>query len=1174
VNMKKMILFVVMTLMVVSTSNPASVWVCASADQFGLSATGECGYVNLKWDEVKGANGYWIYRGPDKGKEFSTPLTDFPIKTTSFKDDINIEKNTQYCYYITAVDANASEFARSIEACATTICQQERQEPDCKLVLKYQVGSPLYWVNDDSRGPMETPPVIINSRMFLVIKYVTGEIDGTKLEWIASQREVKITTRKGDVIELWIGKKDAKINGRQIQIDPNNPKVVPVINNGRTLLPMRFVGENLGATGSDGIKWFEPTKTVELHVDDPVCDKEGFRYPKATQISGNLYEFSVEYHTKNSQLPDSVNLGLATGDNKKTLNLGKSRRNRTESEDLKSVKTPQPKIEDIKSSFGKARLYRFRMSLEFGILYFYKFTTKTESEPKQGYMGPIFVAPPEAAVVDDVDLKKTNENQSLTIQGFFTNEPYPMIVGDYWQIFERANASSNKIPIRLEKGQIVEDGTFVCLEGSKKTDSKGFSMLMTKKLLFEQKIVSVKPQFSDIAISTIPALPQCPSKFAVIFAGALDDAKVKDEDEVEHVYRRLRVDFVGEALSNYKTCFNLGICKQNISVCFGKGDAEIDLICADDGDGNPFDFEWNDRECRTAMENDAQRWWRAGDGWSVKQGSVDGFAQSMADIQAKIDALPSDVTPEVYILIGTHGNVDIIGAWDGHVITYQSIVNYIKDFIKADFAVLHARSKIRILLDTCHAGSIIDNMEDNFKSSGMDYLQTAVSSKSNELGYGIWSDYSEPSYAGAGGSFGIPFRISLDAQARTNPGRETDWKVAFDYAMLNDVFVLGREKELDDGSTITIYTHPQYWHSRDRYAYYTGPGYEEPLEPVREVLINTCRIGIDASNMTFDFCNCSKRLDIADFPKSSFTIVNRGITPFKVVGISADEEVLSKTTSDNVFNFSLHSSSSCPDDTYIDFNLAYNESREIFVCIVHHKLNAQPVDANGYMQEERGLPKFVEVPLKVTYEYQGNRFTQKATARVRVKGESYQMGYGTYASRSGTLKGKELGWNPVETKVTVESTATGLPEGILAGPYNNGDINMTVSTDIFKNSNSSGAVFGYLKSFKLDIVFDSLPSEGCLSEFDWGWVSSAVLPDSAKGKYSVVYPTRADTSYKKITIVFTPDAHSKDGFNPVLGRHEFRFVLYRNKDHDCNDRINELDTFNLNLTLEFTNPLK
>jgi len=38
----------------------------------------------------------------------------------------------------------------------------------------------------------------------------------------------------------------AKVNGVDTPIDPTNPKVVPMIISGRTMLPVRFVAENLG----------------------------------------------------------------------------------------------------------------------------------------------------------------------------------------------------------------------------------------------------------------------------------------------------------------------------------------------------------------------------------------------------------------------------------------------------------------------------------------------------------------------------------------------------------------------------------------------------------------------------------------------------------------------------------------------------------------------------------------------------------------------------------------------------------------------------------------------------------------------------------------------------------------------------------------------------------------
>lgn len=61
-------------------------------------------------------------------------------------------------------------------------------------------------------------------------------------------------------IDLWIGKNIAKVNGKDTAIDPNNLKVVPLILNGRTMLPDRFVAENLGCD----VGWDGTNKTVTI----------------------------------------------------------------------------------------------------------------------------------------------------------------------------------------------------------------------------------------------------------------------------------------------------------------------------------------------------------------------------------------------------------------------------------------------------------------------------------------------------------------------------------------------------------------------------------------------------------------------------------------------------------------------------------------------------------------------------------------------------------------------------------------------------------------------------------------------------------------------------------------------------------------------------------------------
>ena len=84
----------------------------------------------------------------------------------------------------------------------------------------------------------------LGSRPPGIQRHVTGI--GASVDWAADQRKV-IITMKNKTIELWIGQGVAKVNGTAAPIDPNNPDVKPVLAPpGRTMLPLRFIVENLG----------------------------------------------------------------------------------------------------------------------------------------------------------------------------------------------------------------------------------------------------------------------------------------------------------------------------------------------------------------------------------------------------------------------------------------------------------------------------------------------------------------------------------------------------------------------------------------------------------------------------------------------------------------------------------------------------------------------------------------------------------------------------------------------------------------------------------------------------------------------------------------------------------------------------------------------------------------
>ncbi len=132
-----------------------------------------------------------------------------------------------------------------------------------QTVITLQPDNPYMTVNgiqqeiDPGRG---TKPVIIPKwgRTVVPIRAIVEALGGT-IEWDGTERKVTINFN-GTVIELWIDKPQARVNGEMKWIDPSNHDVKPIIINSRTMLPLRFVAENLGCT----VNWDAATRTITI----------------------------------------------------------------------------------------------------------------------------------------------------------------------------------------------------------------------------------------------------------------------------------------------------------------------------------------------------------------------------------------------------------------------------------------------------------------------------------------------------------------------------------------------------------------------------------------------------------------------------------------------------------------------------------------------------------------------------------------------------------------------------------------------------------------------------------------------------------------------------------------------------------------------------------------------
>ncbi len=129
-------------------------------------------------------------------------------------------------------------------------------------VIVLRIGQETFTVNDSTRT-LDSPPIIKNNRTLLPIRAVVEALGGT-VGWDATERKVTVTLGS-TTLELWIGKSIAKVNGVNTPIDPANSKVVPEIINSRTMLPLRFVTENLGCD----VQWDGTTKTITITYPKP-----------------------------------------------------------------------------------------------------------------------------------------------------------------------------------------------------------------------------------------------------------------------------------------------------------------------------------------------------------------------------------------------------------------------------------------------------------------------------------------------------------------------------------------------------------------------------------------------------------------------------------------------------------------------------------------------------------------------------------------------------------------------------------------------------------------------------------------------------------------------------------------------------------------------------------------
>lgn len=219
--------------------------------------------IKLTW-EINSlcALGYRIERKNDNGDfEQITYL----INPESFEyTDNALSPEKEYTYRIQAWNVfSPSDYSAEVSAVTKPLSfQPVNQFSQIQTVIKLNLDSQSYYVNDQV-FQTDTAPISREGRTMLPIGCITEAL-GAQISWIDEEKKVTISLRNR-MIELWIGKNTALVNGQEVRIDPANSQVMPVIMPpGRAMLPVSFISENLGCR----VDWNPVAREVKITANN------------------------------------------------------------------------------------------------------------------------------------------------------------------------------------------------------------------------------------------------------------------------------------------------------------------------------------------------------------------------------------------------------------------------------------------------------------------------------------------------------------------------------------------------------------------------------------------------------------------------------------------------------------------------------------------------------------------------------------------------------------------------------------------------------------------------------------------------------------------------------------------------------------------------------------------
>lgn len=123
-------------------------------------------------------------------------------------------------------------------------------------VILLNIGKPTMLVSGIEKAidtDNKVSPILVSDTTLVPVRAII-EAFGGQVKWDNKNQKVTITYNNKKV-ELWINKTSALVNGKKV-----NSTVAPMNINGRTMLPLKFISQNLGLC----VNWEGSTKSISI----------------------------------------------------------------------------------------------------------------------------------------------------------------------------------------------------------------------------------------------------------------------------------------------------------------------------------------------------------------------------------------------------------------------------------------------------------------------------------------------------------------------------------------------------------------------------------------------------------------------------------------------------------------------------------------------------------------------------------------------------------------------------------------------------------------------------------------------------------------------------------------------------------------------------------------------